>query len=147
MANGIPAEGPSLKYLPDRQDTIHDLGSASVSTYRQAAADHFSQRSQVWLDTHELLGSSVSYAEAGHHFVEDQNGSCADGSLPRSAPKNWEFPGHTAHIACDGLHDHRSDFWAPASANALLHCSRLLYGRTVVSFAVLAVIPRRGGNP
>ena len=68
----IAAERAGLKHLAGRQHVVHDVGPAAVGADRQAAADDLAQRRQIGLDAEQLLRAAVGDAEAGHHFVADQ---------------------------------------------------------------------------
>ena len=68
----IAAERAGLKHLAGRQHVVHDLGAAAVGPDGQAAADDLAERRQVGLDAQPLLRPAIGHAEAGHHFVADQ---------------------------------------------------------------------------
>ena len=72
VASGIAAERAGLKHFAGRQHVLHDLGPAAVGADGQAAADDFAERREVGLDAEQRLRTAVGHAEAGHHFVADQ---------------------------------------------------------------------------
>ena len=56
----------------DRSELVHDLGAAAEGADRHAAADHLAERGEVGADAEQLLRAAEVDAEAGHHFVENQ---------------------------------------------------------------------------
>ena len=84
----IAAERAGLKHFARRQHVIHDLGPAAVGADRQPAADDLAQRRQVGLDAQQRLRPAVGHAEAGHHFVEDQQRAVLAASARAGACRN-----------------------------------------------------------
>ena len=54
---------------------IHDVGTSPEGSHRQTPADYLSEGAEVGGYARQFLDSSPSEAEAGHHFVEDEQGS------------------------------------------------------------------------
>src|SRR6185369_3995598 len=51
---------------------IHDFGASPKRTDRQATPDNFAKASEVGRNAEPCLGSAEIEAEAGHHFIEDE---------------------------------------------------------------------------
>ena len=68
----IAAERAGLVDRAARRDLRHQVATAAVGADRHAAADDLAERAQVRRDAVALLRAAERDAEAGHHFVEDQ---------------------------------------------------------------------------
>jgi hypothetical protein len=68
----IAGKRPRLIHGSVGRELIHDLRASAERAHWQPAADHFAKRRQVGRDVVQLLCTAARDAEAGHHFVEDQ---------------------------------------------------------------------------
>ena len=69
---GISGERAGLIDRTERSDAIHDGCAAAIGSYRQTAADNFSECSEIGLDAEEVLYRTVPQPETGDDFVHDQ---------------------------------------------------------------------------
>lgn len=67
-----------------RGDHRHDVLPTTVGPHRQPAADHLAHRGDVGGDPEVALGTAVRNAEAGHHLIEDQQGTVLGGQLAQA---------------------------------------------------------------
>src|SRR5690606_35157590 len=72
---GIAGQRTRLVDGSRRRDALHQRATPAVRTDRQAATDYLPQRRQIGLDAESRLRTAVRDAEAGHDFVEDQQGA------------------------------------------------------------------------
>ena len=63
----------------DGRDAIHDLGRSAVGAYRQPAADDLAERNEIGRDAEAILRAAHGDAEAGHDFIEDEQGAVVFG--------------------------------------------------------------------
>ena len=63
------------------------------------------------MDVVELLGAPRCYAEAGHHFVEDEERIVLRGDGAQGFEKTW-YGWDAAHVAADWFHDYGCYFRA-----------------------------------
>ena len=108
--------------------------AAAVGPDGQPAADDLAERRQIGPHAEQRLRSAVGHAEAGHHFVEDQQAPCAAVSS-RAARQKFARRHDAAHVAHDRLEDHRGDL------AAALGETPLQTGRIVVSAARACLAP------
>src|SRR5581483_9448366 len=83
-------------------------GWPSVGADGQSAANDFSQRREVRADAEQLLRAAQGEAEAGHYFIEDEQGAVMRGDLAQEL--QVAGPGrHASHVADNRLDDHAGD--------------------------------------
>ena len=104
----IAAERAGLKHFAGRKHVVHDVGPAAVRPDRQTAADDLSQRRQIGPNAEQLLRPAISHAEAGDHFVENQQRPVVLGQPPGGLQK-FEPRHDDAHIPGDRFQNHRGD--------------------------------------
>ena len=63
---------------------FHGALAAAVGAHRQTAANHLAHGGEVGGDAKAGLGSAIGDAEAGHHFVEHQQGAVFTGDFPQT---------------------------------------------------------------
>ena len=97
---GIARERAGLVDGPGGRDLVHQVGAAAVSADGQTAADDLAQAGEVGLDAVEPLRPAQADAEAGHHFIEDEQRPV----LVAQGAKALEVAGrggHDADVAAD----------------------------------------------
>src|ERR1017187_6845860 len=68
----MPAGCAALIGRPAGPYAAHDTGTPAVSADGQSAADDLAQRGHIRPDAEARLRAPIGHAEAGHHFIQDQ---------------------------------------------------------------------------
>ena len=71
----VAGEGARLVDRASGRQGVHDLTAAAEGAYRHPTADDFPETGQIRLHAVISLGARQRHAEAGHHFVDDQQGA------------------------------------------------------------------------
>ena len=72
---GVSTEGAGLVHRSGRRHHLHDVAATAVGADGKSATDHFAHGGEVGRHAEMGLRSAVADAEAGHHFVEHQQGA------------------------------------------------------------------------
>ena len=115
----IAAQRAGLVDRAGRRDLLHDLAASAVRADRHAAADDLAERGQVRRDAVQRLRAAERDAEAGHHFVEDQQRAVLRAQLAQ-ALQIAVARRDAIHVAGDRLDDQRRRSRRRASANKSL---------------------------
>ena len=73
--NRVTGKRTRLIHRTYRRQALHNILAAAKSAYRQAPADHFTQRCQVRLDIVQSLRTAQVHTETCHHLIEYQHGA------------------------------------------------------------------------
>src|SRR5262249_59740684 len=84
------------------------VGPAGETAARQAAGENFGQRRQVGPYVVKALCAARMDAEAGNHFVEDEQAIVLGGEVAERL-EEVAAHGHTAEMAAGRLDDHTAD--------------------------------------
>src|SRR6059058_4930768 len=85
----ISRKRPCLVNRPERRKMIHDFRATAECANRQTAADHFSERRQVWFDAVDFLRAATRHAKTSHHFVENQKRAFTRTKLAQPLEKSF----------------------------------------------------------
>ena len=102
---GISTQRASLINRSEWREAIHDFGSASESSHRQAAANDFSEATQVRGNSKTLLRPARTQPEASHDLIEYQQSAIARRHLAQEFQVTGFGQIHPG-IARDWLKDH-----------------------------------------
>ena len=143
----IARERPRLVDRAGRRDLAHDVRAPAVGAHRQSAADHLAERGQVRPDAVALLRAAERHAEAGHHFVENQQRAVPRGDLAQ----RFQVAGrgrHAAHVARPPARRSPPRSRSPCARNACFHARpRELKGSAIVVSAKRLRHALRVGDP
>ena len=73
--HGIAGHSPGLINGSARSQLFHEIASSTECADRHTAANHFSEGAQIRFDVKLRLRPAHIDTPAGHHFVENQDGS------------------------------------------------------------------------
>ena len=104
----VAAERAGLIDRAGGADHFHQLVAGRVGADRQAAADDFAQAGDVRLDVIAHLRAAPGDAEAGHHFVEQQQRAVLVAQLAQALQISGGGQDH-AHVSRDRLDDEAGD--------------------------------------
>ena len=78
---GVAGEGAGLVDGAGGGKGVHDFGAAAEGADGEATADDFAEEGEVGMDAGEFLDAAEGEAEAGHDFVEDEEGAVGVGEV------------------------------------------------------------------
>src|SRR4030042_2539213 len=93
----IPGKRPGLVHWPQRCHHLHNIFSAAIGPYGEAATYNLSQTGQIRRYIIKALGAAVSHSKAGYDFIEDEQCS----GLASQATEMFQKPGprqYNTHI-------------------------------------------------
>ena len=105
---GVSGEGTGLVHWSERADEVHDFARCAVGGNGHSSADYFAEGGDVGFDVAEVLVATPCGSEAGHDFVEDEEGVLfiADFAEPlEEAVRRTDVP----HVAGERFDDDRGD--------------------------------------
>ncbi|EJK92630.1 hypothetical protein UUU_06160 [Klebsiella pneumoniae subsp. pneumoniae DSM 30104 = JCM 1662 = NBRC 14940] len=104
----VAGEGARLIDRTGGSQGIHHLTAAAEGAYRHPAADDFPQTGQIRLHAVVSLSACQRHAEAGHHFVDNQQGAkfVAQGAQAR---QEFRLRRNAVHISGHRLDDDAGD--------------------------------------
>ena len=70
----IARERASLIHLPRGRHVLHELTTAAIGRHGQATPDHLPEGGEVRGDAKALASAAECDTEAGHNFIEDEQG-------------------------------------------------------------------------
>lgn len=108
---GVSREGACLVDGAEGGEHVHDVCTAAEGSDGEAAADDFAEAGEVWGEVFEALDAGFAEAEAGHDFIEDEEGAVLLGDGGEEA----EVAGlgeDEAGVGGVGLDDDGGDFLA-----------------------------------
>ena len=73
----IARKRPRLINRPERRNHFHDVAASAIGRHRQPPADNFPEYGQVRPNAEGILRAAIGDAEAGDHFVENQQRAVA----------------------------------------------------------------------
>ena len=91
------------------RDETHDVATTAIRAEGQAATDDFAERGEIRRDAEKFLRAAVREAKARHDFVEDEQRARFVGDRAKALQIAF-FRRDEAHVADNGLENHRSDF-------------------------------------
>ena len=106
--NRVAGKGTSLVDRARWRQRFHHILTAAECANRHSAADDFAEAGKVRLNAIIRLGTRQRYAEAGHHFVDDQQGTklIAQGAQARQEVRlRW----NAVHVARYRFNDDAGD--------------------------------------
>ena len=106
--NRIARQRAGLIDRSRRRDFFHDVATSAVRADRHAAADDLAERRQVRRDAVQRLRAAERDAEAGHHFVENQQRAVLRAQLAQTG-EIAVARRDAIHVAGDGLDDETGD--------------------------------------
>ena len=105
---GVAGECPGLVHRPSRSHGLHNILLAAIRADWQATTDDLTHAGQVRHHACDLLSAAGGDAEAGHHFVEDEQRPGIAGDIAQ--PLQETVCGRDeAHIASVWLNDDRGN--------------------------------------
>ena len=82
---GVAAERAGLVDGAERGELIHELALAAEGSAWEAAADDFAEGDEVGVEVVEFERAAEGEAEAGHDFVDDEQGAVVVGEFAQAA--------------------------------------------------------------
>ena len=144
MASGLPESVPASVDRPDRREPVHDLGFAAERPDREPAADDLAQGREVGYDALDALDPPGATRKPVITSSKIRSAPSV-GDLAQPVQETRERQ-HESHVADVRLDDERGDRAAvPFEGRA--HGVESLYGTTIVSVAMPAVMPGESGTP
>jgi len=108
---GISGESACLIHGAIWGEVVHDFGATAEGADGEAAADDLSEGGEIGDDAAEFLVAAAGEAEAGHDFVEDEDGIVSGAEFAEGFEEAW-FGEVKASVGGDGFDDDRGDFVA-----------------------------------
>ncbi len=104
----VAGQGARLVDRTGRRQRLHHVATAAEGAHRHTPADDFAEAGQIRLNAVIGLRAGQRHAEAGHHFVDDQERAVL---VAQGAQARQEFRQrrHAVHVAGDRLDDDTGD--------------------------------------
>ncbi len=104
----VAGQGPRLVNRAGRRQRFHDFTASAERAHRHTAADDFAETSQIRLHAVIRLRARQRHAEAGHHFINNQQR--AEFIAQRTqARQEVRLRRNAVHVAGNRLHDDAGD--------------------------------------